>query len=66
MDSPSLESINRALLRMRKDIMDIKARMVDADSILTEEDYKALIAYEKEKKAGKLVSHKKLKKELGI
>lgn len=38
--------------------------MVDIDSILTEDDYSALTAYRREKKAGKLVSHEKLKKRL--
>ena len=40
--------------------------MVDSDAILTEEDYEALLEYRKEKAEGRLVSHDKLKKELGL
>ncbi|MBI5332425.1 MAG: hypothetical protein HZB65_02545 [Candidatus Aenigmarchaeota archaeon] len=51
---------------IEKELKDIKEHMVDIDSILTEDDYEALLEYRKEKKAGKLISHKQLKKELGI
>jgi len=44
----------------------IKRNMVDIDSILTEEDYQALMEYRKEKSSGKLISHEQLKKELGL
>ncbi len=44
----------------------IKEHMVDMDSIMTEEDYEALLAYREEKKTGKLVSQKELEKELGL
>ena len=44
----------------------IKKHMVDADSVLTEGDYKSLVEYRKEKSSGKLVSHEQLKKELGL
>jgi len=52
--------------KIERDIASIKTKMVDADAIMTEEDYKTLLDYRKEKSAGELVSHKKLKKELGI
>ncbi len=54
------------LKAIREDIDYIKEHMVDADSIMTEDDYEALLAYRKEKKAGKLISHEQLKKELGL
>ncbi len=43
-----------------------KERVIDKDSIMTEDDYKALLDYREEKKTGKIVSHAKLKKELGV
>lgn len=54
------------LKAIRKDVDFIKAHMADMDSIMTEEDYKALQEYRKEKKAGKLTSHEGLKRELGL
>ena len=40
--------------------------MVDVDSILTEDDYRALQEYRKDKHASTLTSHDTLKKELGV
>ena len=54
------------LKKIEKEVEDIRNRMVDADSIITEDDYKALLAYRKEKLKGKLISHEKLKRELGL
>lgn len=51
---------------LRKDIKFIKKNMIDVDSVMTREDYSALEAYKKEKKNNKLISHEKLKKELGV
>lgn len=51
---------------IEKEIRYIKENMLDADSIMTEEDFEALLEYRKEKKAGKLVSHEDVKKELGM
>ena len=47
-------------------IKEIKEHMVDADSIMTEEDYQALVEYRKEKSSNKLISHEQLKKELRL
>ena len=44
----------------------IKKHMVDADSILTEDDYEALMNYRKEKASGRLASHAQLKKDMGL
>lgn len=66
MENVSLESINKVLESMQKELKDIREHMVDVDSILGEDDYKALVSYRREKKAGKLISHAALKKELGI
>ena len=60
------QQIIQELNNLKKEVKQIKERMVDIDSILTEDDYEALLTYRKEKKAGKLVSHDQLKKELGL
>ncbi len=49
-----------------KEIAYIKKNMVNIDSILTEDDYKALEGYRLEKAEGRLTSHEELKKELGL
>ncbi len=58
--------ILKKLENLEKEIKEIKTRMVDSDSIMTENDYSALIEYRKEKKAGKLISREHVKKELGL
>jgi len=58
--------ILQKLEKIEKDIVEIKEHMVDADSIMTEDDYKALLEYRKEKAAGRLISHERLKQELGV
>ena len=52
--------------KIEKEVHEIKEHMVDIDSIMTEDDYEALLAYRKEKTSGKLVSHEQLKKELWL
>ena len=54
------------LKSMKKEIYFIKKHMVDVDSILTEDDYRALQEYRRDKHAGNLTSHDTLKKELGV
>jgi len=51
---------------IKKDIEYNKKNMVDVDSIMTEDDYKALLEYRKDKKKDKLVSESQLKKDLGL
>ena len=60
------EKIMSKLGNIEKEIEEIKKHMVDIDSIMTEEDYEALLAYRKEKKEGTLASHDKVKKKLGL
>ena len=60
------EKIMSKLGDIEKEIEEIKKHMVDIDSIMTEEDYEALLAYRKEKEQGTLISHSKLKKKLGL
>jgi hypothetical protein len=66
MENVSLESINKVLISMRKELADIRKHMIDVDSVLGEEDYKDLVSYRREKRAWKLVSHTDLKRELGL
>jgi len=54
------------LSRIEDDLTEIKEHMVDVDSILTEEDFRALLSYRQEKTSGTLTSHERLKKELGL
>ncbi len=58
--------IMNKLDKIEKELETIKERMVDVDSIMTEEDYKALLDYRNEKSTGKLISHEQLKKKLGL
>ena len=51
---------------IKSELSDIKKHMVDIDSIMTEEDYLALIDYRKEKSANKLIFDEQLKKQLGL
>ena len=62
----TLETIHKDLEFLKDKIIKIEEHMVDVDSIMTEDDYKALRDYEKEKSEGKLTSHKALKKVLNL
>jgi len=62
----TLDDIYREIKFVKKRVVEIEKHMVDIDSLLTPEDYKSLVAYQHEKKTGKLFSHQDLKKELGL
>ena len=47
-------------------IKEIKEHMIDVNSIMTEEDYQALVKYRKEKLSNNLISHEQLKEELEL
>ena len=47
-------------------IKEIKEHMIDVNSIMTEEDYQALVEYRKEKLSNNLISHEQLKEELEL
>ena len=49
------------LKAIKSDLSYIKSHLLDPDTLLTEEDYEALLQYRAEKKQGKLTSHKNLK-----
>ena len=65
MESKRLKKIQKDLDFLKKEVAEIKEHMVDVDSILTEDDYKALLEYRREKAKGKLISHDELKREPG-
>lgn len=50
--------IMRKLAKLQEDINFLKGRIVDEDSIMTEEDYESILESRKEKKEGKLISEK--------
>ncbi|OBZ34816.1 hypothetical protein C7960_0741 [Methanohalophilus euhalobius] len=54
------------LKAIREDLDFIKSHMIDIDSIMTEDDNLSLNQYRSEKRAGTLISHEELKKELGL
>ena len=58
--------IRYELRAIREDLDFINGHMVDADSIMTEEDYLSLKEYRDEKSSGKLTSHEELKREMGL
>lgn len=60
------QMVMEKLDQIEKEVHQIKDHMVDIDSIMTEEDYEALLAYRKEKASGNLISHEQLKKEIGL
>ncbi len=60
------EQILKKLDKIEQELVEIKEHMVDIDSIMTEEDFKALLEYRKDKSVGELISHEQLKKELGL
>ena len=62
-DSKKIEDDLRAI---RADLDYIKENMVNKDSIMTEEDYEALLAYRKDKTSGSLIDQEELEKELGL
>ncbi|MGB2841981.1 MAG: hypothetical protein WBC40_05845 [Halobacteriota archaeon] len=66
MENVTLEIIHKDLEFVKRELMEIKKHMVDIDSIMTEDDYKALQEYILEKSEGNLASHEELKKELGL
>ncbi len=66
METVTLELIHKDLKLVKRELTEIKEHMVDIDSIMTEDDYKALEDYKREKSEGRLTSHEELKQELGL
>ena len=66
METVTLEAIHKDMEFVKMELRRIMEHMVDVDSIMTEDDYKALYEYRREKSEGRLISHEELKKELGL
>jgi len=66
MDEVTLELLHKDLEIVKRELREIKNHMVDIDSIMTEDDYKALHEYNIEKSEKKLTAHDELKQELGL
>ncbi len=62
----TLETIYHELEFIKEKVIDIEKHMVDIDSILSEDDYLAIVDYKNEKSKGELISHEALKEELGL
>ena len=64
------QNVNKEILvrltKLQSDMKYIKEHMVNVDTILTIEEEEALEESLKELKEGKTISHKELKKELGL
>ena len=60
----NVREIMKRLAELQSDVHYIKEHIKDVE--LSEEDVIAVEDYEKENKEGKLVSHRELKKELGL
>lgn len=65
-NSVSLDTIHEDLNYVKDKIINIEKHMVDIDSIMTEDDYKAIEDYRQQKDKGELMSHNEVKKELGL
>ena len=60
------QQILQKLDKIEQELEEIKEHMIEVDSLMTEEDYKALLTYREEKAKGTLTSHEDLKEELGL
>jgi len=58
--------LTRRLDALERSIDTLKRELVNQDSIMTEEDYEALLRYREEKADGSLVDHETIKRELGL
>ena len=66
MQTVTLETINKNLMSVKKDIHEIKEHMVDVDTILTEEERRLVDESIEDEKKGRLISFDVVKKRLGI
>ncbi len=59
-----MQDITREIEALRKDIKDIRSRMVDVDMLLSERERKRLEESLDELRSGKAISHEELVREL--
>jgi hypothetical protein len=60
------EEILKKLAKLQADMDYLKQNILEDDSILTEDDLVSIEEAEKEYKEGRTISHRQLKKELGL
>lgn len=65
-ESISMENLKKEIDILKKEILEIKTKMIDPDSILTEEDYISLQKYRMEKENGLLLSESEVRNGLGL
>ncbi len=65
-DAEVQKGFESELKSIRDELAYIKDNMAEKDSIMTEDDFEALLAYRKDKHSDNLISHKTLKEELGL
>jgi len=66
MEEATLEKISEDLDFLKKEVTEIRAHMIDVDSLLTPEEAKELDASIENYKKGRTTSLASLKKELGL
>ena len=66
MSSISIEKLHDDVEFLKKELSNMKQHMVDEDTVLTEDDHKAIKKYRNEMAQGSLTSLDEFEKELGI
>lgn len=66
MENITLNIIHKDLEQLKEAVFEMRARMVDADSVLNQQDFVAIEEYNREKEDGVLFSHEEIKIELGL
>ena len=61
-----IKDVRRDLESLKKIVNEMRERMIDVDSIMTEEDYNAILVAREEKRRNELTSFDDLKKELRL
>lgn len=66
MENITLNIIHKDLEQLKEVVFEMRDRMVDADSVLNQQDFIAIEEYNREKEDGVLFSHEEIKIELGL
>ncbi len=66
MENITLNKIHEDLEQLKKMVFEIKVSIIDADSVLSQQDFISIEEYNKEKENGTLFSHEEIKKELEL
>ncbi len=63
---PTMTQVAKRLDKLERAFKRLEAERLDPDTILTEEDYRALLAYRDERAAGTLVDGEELRRRLRL